>query len=132
MNYNGELLENTGNYIASSTRHKCKRNVSEFSSMNEENKATFNCGWNTPRKVLEEISTPPVKNQAHENEPLSGSKQFRVRQGMPEFRPVEEGVQGNSSNRKGALALSPPVKQESCTGSNPELGGTMYINPKTC
>ena len=79
--------------------------------------ATFNCGWNTPRKVLEEVPASPVKNQAHRKEPLSGSKKFGVRQGMPEFRPVEEGVRGNSSNRKGALALSLPVKQESYAGS---------------
>ena len=97
-------MESQGNYISSSTRHKCKRNVSEFSSMTEENKATFNCGCNTPRKVLEEISTPPVKNQAQRNRSLCGPEEFRVRRGTPESRPVEEGVQGP--------ALSPPVKQE--------------------
>ena len=102
-----------GNYIDISTRHKCKRNVSEFSPMNNENKAIFKCGWNTPRKVLEENPASPVKNQAHENEPLSGSKKFRVRQGMPEFRLVEEGVRGISS--------SLPMKQELCICSTEEV-----------
>lgn len=88
--------------------------------MNNENKATFNCGCNTPLKVLGEIPASPVKNQAHRKEPLNGSKKFRVRRGTPEFRLVEEGVRGTSS--------SLPVKQESCTGSAPN-GGTMYINP---
>ena len=86
--------------------------------MNNENKAIFKCGWNTPRKVLEENPASPVKNQAHENEPLSGSKKFRVRQGMPEFRLVEEGVRGISS--------SLPMKQESCTGSNPDGWNYVY------
>lgn len=112
-----EAVYNKGNYIAGSTIHECKLNVSENSGEDMEFGATFNCGWNTPRKVLEEVPASPVKNQAHRKEPLSGSKKFGVRQGMPEFRPVEEGVRGNSSNRKGALALSLPVKQESYAGS---------------
>ncbi len=107
------MNEEKGNYIASSTGHKCKQNVSEISPMNNENNTIFKCGWNTPLKVLEEIPASPVKNQAHKKEPLSGSKKFRVRQGMPEFRPVEEGVQGT--------ALSLPVKQESYAGSTKEV-----------
>lgn len=39
-------MEKKGNYIHSSTGHKCKQNVSEISPMNNENKAIFNCGWN--------------------------------------------------------------------------------------
>ena len=92
---------------------KCKLNVSENSGENMKFGVTFIRGCNNPRKLLGEIPTSPVKNQAHENEPLSGSKKFRVRQGMPDFRPVEEGVQGT--------ALSLPAKQELCTCSTEEV-----------
>lgn len=81
--------------------------------------AIFIRGCNNPIKVLEEIPAPPVKNQARRrNEPLIGFEKKRVRRGTPEFRPVEEGVQGT--------ALSLPVKQESCTGSNPDGWNYVY------
>ena len=108
-----------GNYIASSTIHECKRNVNENSGEDMEFGATFIRGCNNPRKLPEEVPASPVKNQARKrDEPLIGFEKFRVRQGMPEFRPVEEGVQGP--------ALSPPVNQESCTGSNPDGWNYVY------
>ncbi len=51
-------------------------------------------------------------NAAH-NILEEGLRLSRVRQGMPEFRPVEEGVQGT--------ALSLPMKQELCTCSTEEV-----------
>ena len=102
---------------------KCKLNVSENSGENMEFGVTFIRGCNNPSKVLGEIPTSPVKNQAQRRtEPLIGFERFRVRQGMPEFRPVEEGVQGP--------ALSPPGKQESCTGSNPDGWNYVYKSQK--
>ena len=80
--------------------------------------AIFISGCNNPSKLLEEILASPVKNQAQRNGSLCGPEEFGVRQGMPEFRPVEEGVQGT--------ALSLPVKQESCTGSNPDGWNYVY------
>ena len=59
-------------------------------------------------------------NAAH-NILEEGLRLTKIRQGMPEFRPVEEGVQGNSSDRMGALALSLPVKQELYASSTEEV-----------
>ena len=97
---------------------ECKRNVNKNSGENMEFCTIFISGCNNSRKLLEEILASPVKNQAHKKEPINGSRKFRVRQGMPEFRLVEEGVQGT--------ALSLPMKQESCTGSNPDGWNYVY------